>query len=398
MCAALLLQNILTKSCEFIHEKRLDTLIALAKALVRCESLTMTELGNELSEMNEISERHSIKRVSNFLSNPHIQNENPRIQKALAKEVLSYFKAIRIIVDWTPAIERSHYILRANLICKHSSIVIYQEVYLEEKVNNTEIQNHFLKNLRRIIPEHIKNVLIITDAGFQGEWYKQVERLGWYFCGRVRNGTQVLIGQKTKWERAKMYAENATARIKFLGKGLLAKSNKHEMYMYTYKQALKSIRKKSQRNNPNACTELKRHIRSYTEGWFIVTNLNNINTSIKKTIINHYKSRMKIEASNRTTKSTKFGFGLENSMTKNIERIKILLLIEQIVSFVAWLVGAHKEYTKADREFSNGSANGGRRLSLVKLGIRALKRIAVFSYETLMEMIHKLALLEASLC
>ena len=103
MCAKALLQRILTKSCNFMHEKRLNTLVTVCNGLIHGEKLTMTELGNSLSETNGVSERHCIKRVSNFLSNPHIQNENIMIQAALAKKILSNFKYIRLIVDWTPA-------------------------------------------------------------------------------------------------------------------------------------------------------------------------------------------------------------------------------------------------------------------------------------------------------
>lgn len=400
MCARKVLQNLLNKSCTFMHKMRLATLIDLTYILINFERLTMTELGNGLSEMNNTSERHSIKRVSNFLSNPHIQRENSEIQKGLAREILCNFNRVRIIIDWTPAIERSEYTLRANLIVKDSSLILYQETYPEKKVNNTKIQNRFLKRLFKIIPSHIAEVLIITDAGFKGEWFKQVEELGFYFCGRVRGTTQIQLNfsKEKAWEKATTYSKKATGRIKFLGKGLLTKQNKHEMNMYSYKQPLKSITKKSQRKNPNACTELKRQIRSYTEGWFIVTNLEHLNTNTKKTIINHYKDRAKIEASNRTTKSTKYGFGLSNSMTKSIKRIRILLLIEQIASLVAWLVGAHKEVTKTAREFFNGSIKQDRRLSLIKLGVRALKRKIVPSLHVLIEMIKQFASLETCLC
>jgi hypothetical protein len=398
MCARKVLQNLLTKSCTFMHKSRLVTLIDLTCSLISCERLTMTELGNELSEMSNSSERHSIKRVSNFLSNPHIQKENAEIQKALAGQILCNFKRVRIIIDWTPAIERLQYILRANLIMKDSSLILYQETYPEKKVNNTRIQNRFLKRLSKIIPSHIAEVLIITDAGFRGEWFKQVEELGCYFCGRVRGKTQIQLKKEEVWEEATTYSKKATGHIKFLGKGLLTKQNQHEMNMYSYKQPLKFITKKSQRNNPNACTELKRQIKSYTEGWFIVTNLENLNTNTKKTIINHYKDRAKIEASNRATKSTKYGFGLSNSMTKSIERIKILLLIEQIASLIAWLVGAYREVTKTAREFFNGSIKKDRRLSLIKLGVRALKRKTAPSFHLLIEMIKQFAYLETSLC
>lgn len=398
MCAEKLLQNLLPKSCAFIHKKRLTALIEITNALVHTEKLNMTSLGNALSVHSQVCERHSIKRVSNFLSNPHIQEENALIQEALTTMALSYFTQVRIIVDWTPATNRCHYVLRANLIYMNSSIILYQETYPEKKVNNTKIQNAFLTKLKQLMPKQVKDVLIITDAGFQGEWFEKVETLGWYFCGRVRGKTQVKLPGSDAWEQVTPYAKKATAHVKSLGRGLLSKSHEKEMFMYTYKQPLKPLKSKSNRNNPNACTELKRSIRSYTEGWFIVTNLPQLKKKHKKIVINHYKDRMKIEASNRTTKSTKFGFGLSDSMTKKIERIKILLLIEQIASFAAWLVGAYEEFTGESRKYSNGGVKKGRRLSLIKIGIRKLKQEVSVPLKKIRGMLETLASLEPELC
>ncbi|XMD04334.1 transposase (plasmid) [Serratia sp. AXJ-M] len=55
--------------------------------------------------------------------------------------------------------------------------------------NNVLIQKDFLDELAKAIaPE--KKVIIITDAGFQANWFQHVKMLGWNFIGRVRGNVK----------------------------------------------------------------------------------------------------------------------------------------------------------------------------------------------------------------
>ena len=52
---------------------------------------------------------------------------------------------------------------------------------------------------------------------------------------------------------------------------------------------------------------------------------------------------MEIEESFRDLKSSRYGFGFENSYSQKINRIEILLLVAMLASLVAWLTGLVSE-------------------------------------------------------
>jgi hypothetical protein len=49
------------------------------------------------------------------------------------------------------------------------------------------VQTRFLKALKDILPRGCQ-AIIVTDAGFQGPFFRQVRKLGWHFLGRIRGG------------------------------------------------------------------------------------------------------------------------------------------------------------------------------------------------------------------
>jgi len=51
--------------------------------------------------------------------------------------------------------------------------------------NSPVSHNPFLKELAAILPQRCCP-LIVTDAGYRNTWFREVERLGWFWLGRVR--------------------------------------------------------------------------------------------------------------------------------------------------------------------------------------------------------------------
>jgi len=382
MCARELLQNLLVKSCGFMHKLRRDTLKEVVSALIAHEKLTMTELGNSLSTRERMpSEKQCIKRVSNFLSNRHIHSENYSVQKNLAAQILQDLKQLKLLVDWTPANNTKHFILRASLVHRNSSLVLYQEVHASAHQNNPERELAFLERLKALIPPHIQEVLIITDAGFYPLWFREVARSNFTFIGRVRGTTVVSLDKGQAWQQATKIAKSASDQAQFLGDCLLTKKTKLEVRALCYRQKLKPDSQQSNRRKHKKSNATVKAIKSYEEGWFLVTNAANFAKADVELAVSHYKDRMKIESGNRTTKSSKYGFGFEHSMTHKLERLQTLLLIEQIASLLSWIVGNHTEANHQAYKYTNGSTKNKRRLSLIKLGLRVLKRKIKLSLE-----------------
>ena len=87
-----------------------------------------------------------------------------------------------------------------------------------------------------------------------------------------------------------------------------------------------------------------------------------------------YAKRMQIELAFRDMKSHRYGCAFEDRLTRKRPRIAILLLIQALAGFAAWLVGlqANNQHITA-RLVPSGSAQRRRSYSLLRLGWEALR-------------------------
>jgi hypothetical protein len=74
-------------------------------------------------------------------------------------------------------------------------------------------------------------------------------------------------------------------------------------------------------------------------------------------ITNIYRQRMRIEQNIRDTKCPHYGLGLKKSLTRNPQRMNILLLIAAISTLAAWLTGLIVKLAKSASDFQAHSAN-----------------------------------------
>lgn len=69
----------------------------------------------------------------------------------------------------------------------------------------------------------VARVIIVTDAGFQGAWFRHIRSLGWDFIGRVRGNIQMRLDSKGEcWFRRQEL--QARSKPEYLGTGTLARS------------------------------------------------------------------------------------------------------------------------------------------------------------------------------
>ena len=105
----------------------------------------------------------------------------------------------------------------------------------------------------------------------------------------------------------------------------------------------------------------------YKDPWLLVSSIENEEASI---IISIYTLRMQIEQNFRDIKSSQYGFGLEESGTRDLMRLKILLLIATVANFMAFLLGLTAEKNSLHMSFQANTIKHRRVLSLVYLGKR----------------------------
>ena len=101
--------------------------------------------------------------------------------------------------------------------------------------------------------------------------------------------------------------------------------------------------------------------------WLLISSLD---TEEAKTIVEMYALRMQIEQNFRDIKSSQYGFGLEESGTKDLMRLNNLLLIAMIATFMAFILGLCAENNGLHRTFQANTIKIRRVLSLVFLGKR----------------------------
>jgi len=64
--------------------------------------------------------------------------------------------------------------------------------------NNARTHRRFLHRLHSILPEGCCPV-VVTDAGFRGPRFRDVEALGWDWIGRIRNRIKYLRPETGRW-------------------------------------------------------------------------------------------------------------------------------------------------------------------------------------------------------
>lgn len=283
---------------------------------------------------------------------------------------------VDVIIDWSPVSNRAYYILRASLAFEQRSITLYEEVHPEANLGNFTIHKAFLNNLKQIIPLHTKPI-IITDSGFRTEWFELVLSLGWEFEGRVCNNMQYLLDNHDSWKKTEDLKLVSINKAIYIGKVLLTKARQLPCEMYAYLGKRKnrttshSVRRKGRkRNSPRAN---RRYRNQHTQSWILITSMQHKNKLDAKAIVKSYSRRMKIEHEFRTTKNTKWGLGLTQTLTRDKLRLEILLLIGTIAMLYLWLVGLVAEYRNLQYHYQVNTIKTRRVLSLIFLGLQVIE-------------------------
>lgn len=165
------------------HQYRQNALVDATVALLNGASLTLTSIGRFLPGQAQV--KNKIKRVDRLLGNSSLHDDIPLILKNIIEMLTRQLSLVVIAVDWSGYPSQDYHVLRASLICDGRSLPLLSKVVPSSKQNNVLIQQEFLDELAKAIPSE-KKVIVITDAGFQANWFQHIKKLGWNFIGRVR--------------------------------------------------------------------------------------------------------------------------------------------------------------------------------------------------------------------
>ncbi len=160
----------------------------------------------------------------------------------------------------------------------------------------------------------------------------------------------------------------ATDKAKQLGSVLLARDNPLSCYFYLYKKEAKGRKKKTLLGK--VCQQLTRLkcAKRGREPGLIASSMD----SPANIIIKLYGKRTQIENSFRDTKNQRIGFSLNDTGTRNIERLNILLLIVYIASMGLWFIGQCAKENKRHYQFQANTIKHRDVLSTIYLGWQIL--------------------------
>ena len=330
-----ILHDLLKNQCPNLHQKRLSSLMVAVQSLLDGQQLSLTELGRKIS--GPVSAKHNIKRIDRLLGNQALYSERLDIYRWHANLLCGANPMPIVLIDWSDVREQMrHQTLRASISFEGRSVILYERVFPFSQYNSPVSHNPFLRELATILPKRCCP-LIITDAGYRNTWFREVEKLGWFWLGRIRGELGFRESGQSKWRSNKTFYPSAKEKARYLGFGDLGRKSPIEAYLHLFKARSKG-RKDQRSSKAGRHHNAQQNYRdSSKEPWLLATNLP-AESMTSKQLVNLYAKRMQIEESFRDIKSPQYGLGLRHSNTRCTKRFDILLLIAMLAEWVLRLI------------------------------------------------------------
>ena len=362
-----LLHTLLEKSHAIGHASRRASLLSAVGSVINGANLSLTSMGRYMDK--EIKPRSKIHAMDYLLSNGQLHAEIPAIFRTQAKYLCGQTDTLNISVDWSGLVAHKYHLLRASIDMKGNAMTLYEEIHPESKLGNAAVQGNFLKHLANIIPND-KKVCIITDAGFGIGFFKQVEKLGWDYLGRLLTNMYLHLTKETDWIPCKSLYERGTSKAKKVGKAKLSKKHEFDSILYlNKKQRLNQKTKTKNKRKVKFGAKEKNYKNTAQQPWLIATSLDRPGNEIMRL----YALRMKIEHDFRDTKDPVHGLGLRRSRSVEPMRLAIQLMIGNLARLVLWLTGLCLEEKNLHYDFQANSLKNKRVLSLIFLALEAIR-------------------------
>lgn len=368
MQAIQLLHKTVKKSCVGIHAKRLNALFVGVDSLARGGKLSIVGMGRSLN--STVDPKHRIKRINDLVGNEKLHAERSEFYAIASQWVIGNTQHPPIIIDWSWLPNINYCVLRAATPAHGRSITIYEEVHPKEKNNNHKVHKEFLKKLKTIIPGC--RPIIVTDAGFHSPFFREVEKLGWDWIGRIRNLTKYKLLGSNAWIPCKKLYKKATQTPRFFSEVILSKSTPIECSLFVYKGKKKGRIDKNKFGVRRKAEASKVCAKANREPWVLATSLKGGNKVAKK-IIKYYKYRMQIEEGFRDLKSSRLGLSFEDCQTYKQKRLEVLLLIAMLTILALYLLGMVAELHRMQYGFQANTIRKRKVLSIFYLGCQIFK-------------------------
>jgi hypothetical protein len=368
-----LLHNLLKEKLPGIHATRLTALMAAVEAGLKGASVSITTLGRGLSGPAYI--KHKIKRMDRLAGNRHLNIERTAVYGAITQWLLQSLPMPLILIDWSPlTADQNQQVLRAALPTGGRSVTLYEEIHPLKKLGSRRVQQQFLNRLQALLPANVTPIIVV-DSGFRTPFFREVDRLGWHWLGRIRNHDFIAWADRPNdWMPAKSLHTKATRKPKCLGLALWVRRNPLDGELVTFYQSAKGRKHFTTRHHPSQSSASRKRAKREKEPWLLV-----VSPSLKAfsaaRIVDYYRSRMQIVEGLRDTKSTHYSLDFTNESRIEAERRANLLLIAALIIFALWLTGLCLKGTDIERHIKVNSSQDHSPYSVIFLARIACRYI-----------------------
>lgn len=340
--------------------------MAAVEAGLTGAAVSITTLGRVVSGATFI--KHKIKHLDRLMGNPHLKSERLALYGAMTGFLLKSLPLPLIIIDWSPLTDdQSQQLLRASLPVGGRTVTLYEEVHLEKKLGNRRVQHQFLSTLQRLLPAHVTPI-VVADSGFRTPFFREVERLGWHWLGRIRHRDFIAFADHPgEWQAAKSLYAKASRKAKLLGSALWVRRNSLPGHLVIFWRPAKGRKQLTVHKKPGKSNQSRKKAKREKEPWLLVVSPSLKDYSAVR-IVNYYRARMQIEEGFRDTKSTRYGLNLTRESRIQSARRANLLLIAALIIFALWLVGLSLKGSVTERQIRVNSGSKRSPYSVIFLG------------------------------
>jgi len=362
-----ILRRVLRRCRAEVHLKRFTAVLAVIGGIVRGERLSLKAIGRSLSLRG--SPKHDIKRVDRLLSNGKMRRELRLYFRDVAGFVIGTWTKPVILLDWTKVTDDFHALVAA-VPMGGRAVTIYEEVHPERHLGNARVQAGFLRALAEVLPRGCRPI-IVTDAGFQGPFFRAVLRQGWNYVGRIRGtATMRLSSSRISMTVAQAYASASTV-LRDLGAAVLYSA--HRAMDARLVLAAKPRRGdkhpwSGQRTGEGGVA--RSTITGAKEPWLLATSLD---TETAAQVVAIYATRMQIEETFRDAKNHRYGWSLRHVRGYCADRLTLLLLFGALATLAVVLLGLAAAEAGWHRRYQ-ANTEETRTLSFFVLGVALIQR------------------------
>jgi hypothetical protein len=352
-----IVHNQIRQSTDFMHAARWAALWRTVLALIGGRKLWLTALGRALP--GAAMRKHAIKAVDRLLGNALLYRERPRVAAAIARLIIKRRATIVVLID---TVEIRHKVIGfvASVAHQGRSIPIWSTMTNAYKVNAAGCRA-FLRGLHQVLPPDCAPILV-TDGGFETDWFDYVERLGWDYVGRVRGRKTFVLGD-ARFSCSDLHAM-AGRRAKNLPGLLFPITKPRARRLVLSKPPVSRHRRKKTRRGPDNDTNYRHYRKNAHEPLILTTSL----SCNPQQVVDLYAVRMQIEQNFRDLKNHRWGWSLRHCRSAGKRRVELLLLIGGIATFVQHLAGFAGELVDLHHRYQANTVRKRRVLSFFVLG------------------------------